>query len=92
MIHNLPVKVIDTPDSFEDVFKTSVYTITVTIHQNRDKAMSDKVMLNGVTQWIQKELEKTDKLLKERHGLESGYSFVISYSETNRIDLTGVKE
>jgi len=73
--------------SIEDNYKTSVYTVEITLNQNKVPAQSDKVLLSSITGWIQRELEKTDKLIKERHGSDSGFSFSVSYSETNKINL-----
>ena len=73
--------------TIEDAFKTSVYKIEITLNQNKNPAQSDKVMLSAVTNWIQKELENTSKKQQERHGPDSGFSFSISYSEINKINL-----
>ena len=73
--------------SVEECFKTSVYTIQITLNQRKNPGHSDKVLLSALTSWIQKELESADKTLKERHGQDSGFDWAISYSETNKITL-----
>ena len=71
----------------EDLYKTSVYKIEITINQNKEPAQSDKVLLSGLTNWLQMNLEKTNNNLKAKYGDQSGYSFVISYNEIDRINL-----
>jgi len=69
------------------LYNTAVYKVEITIHQNKNPAMSDKALLSGLTNWLQSNLEKTNNNLKDKHGYQSGYSFVVSYSEIDKINL-----
>jgi len=82
-------KIIETPPTIdiEDLFKTTVHQITITLHNNKHPHSSDKALVNAITQWIQYQLEQTRNKITETHGEDASFTFSISHHETDRINL-----